>query len=75
MCYLLHYLIYSMLLYLPLHYNEIKLVDFVGIEPTPAKDYIPHRTSQLIHEVHKLKCVLQDSNLHPEVVKPLVMMP
>ena len=29
------------------------LVDFVGIEPTPAKDYIPRRTSQLIPEVHK----------------------
>jgi hypothetical protein len=33
MCYLLPYLIYSMLLYLPLHYNEINLVDPVGTSP------------------------------------------
>ena len=27
------YLTYSMLLYLPLHYNEINLVDCMGLEP------------------------------------------
>jgi len=33
------YLTYSMLLYLPLHYNEINLVDDSGIEPLSRQGY------------------------------------
>lgn len=34
--------------------NNTKLVDSIGIEPMPAKDYVPRRASQLTPGAHCL---------------------